>query len=37
MLYFVLLVGHTVYKIIKKMQRYKYSLSDFNKKTTQAS
>lgn len=32
MFYFVVLVSYTVQKIIRKMHKYRYSLSDFNKK-----
>lgn len=32
MLYFVILVGYTLNKIVKKMNKYRYTLSDFHKK-----
>lgn len=35
MFYFVVLVSYTVHKIVRKMQKYKYSLSDFSKKSNE--
>lgn len=32
MAYFICLVFHTFYKIVRKMQKYKYSIADFGKK-----
>lgn len=32
MVYFVVLVCYTIQKIIRKMEKYRYSVSDFGKK-----